>query len=159
MREHNVLQAKSSKLLKKDVFGHVRLETRSTGPVIIRDTSDAAPWLRWLARRLLHREATALAALHGMEGVPQVVRVTRGCLERSWIDGVPMQIGKPSQTRYFHEAAKLLRRIHAAGVVHNDLAKEPNLLVSPSGEPAIIDFQLARFAPARGRIFRIPRNC
>ena len=149
------MQAPSSKLLKKDLFGQVRLESRETGPVIVRDTADASPWLRWLARRLLAREARALAALTGLDGVPQIAAVNRQAIERSWIDGQPMQVGKPADTRYFRQAARLLRRLHQAGVVHNDLAKEPNLLVRDDGGPAIIDFQLAWHAPSRGRLFRL----
>ncbi|MBT8080709.1 MAG: serine/threonine protein kinase [Gammaproteobacteria bacterium] len=149
------MQAHSSKLLKKDLFGQVRLETRESGPVIVRDTVEAPSWTRWLARRLLAREARALAALTGVDGVPQIVAVNRDSLERSWIDGQPMQVGKPADLRYFHHAARLLRHMHRAGVVHNDLAKEPNLLVTVDGTPAMIDFQLAWYAPSRGRLFRL----
>jgi hypothetical protein len=39
--------------------------------------------------------------------------------------------------------------------VHNDLAKEPNLLVLEDGSPGLLDFQLAWFAPRRGRLFRL----
>jgi RIO-like serine/threonine protein kinase len=49
----------------------------------------------------------------------------------------------------------LLRQLHRAGVVHNDLAKEPNLLVLHDGSPAVIDFQLAAHSSGRGRLFRI----
>jgi serine/threonine protein kinase len=48
----------------------------------------------------------------------------------------------------------MLRGLHRAGVVHNDLAKEPNILVTEDHEPAFIDFQLAGFSQRRGRIFR-----
>jgi hypothetical protein len=45
--------------------------------------------------------------------------------------------------------------MHRCGVVHNDLAKEPNLLVTPAMTPAVVDFQLAMFRPSRGKLFRI----
>jgi hypothetical protein len=45
--------------------------------------------------------------------------------------------------------------MHAAGVVHNDLAKEPNWLVSDDGRPALVDFQLAARPRHRGRRFRM----
>ncbi|HZW59805.1 MAG TPA: hypothetical protein VFE85_05880, partial [Woeseiaceae bacterium] len=35
------------------------------------------------------------------------------------------------------------------------LAKEPNLLVSPHGHAAFIDFQLASYRPRRDRLFRL----
>ena len=50
---------------------------------------------------------------------------------------------------------RLLRQLHARGVVHNDLAKEPNILVLANGRPAFVDFQLAWYAPDRGRLFRV----
>ena len=48
-----------------------------------------------------------------------------------------------------------MRRMHAAGVLHNDLAKEPNWLVAPDGRPALVDFQLAMRPRFRGRLFRM----
>lgn len=150
------MQAADSKLLKKDVFGDVILRQGPAGGIIVRDIRNARPWARWLARRLLEREARALAALDGMPGVPQLVRVEAGLLERSWIDGAPMHEARPGQDRaYFRAAARLLRRLHRHGVVHNDLAKEPNWLVTAEQEPAIVDFQLAWHARDRGFLFRL----
>jgi hypothetical protein len=45
--------------------------------------------------------------------------------------------------------------MHARDLTHNDLAKETNWLVTPEGLPAVVDFQLARHAPRRGRLFRM----
>jgi len=45
--------------------------------------------------------------------------------------------------------------VHAAGILHNDLAKEPNWLVRPDGSPALVDFQLAMRPRHRGRLFRM----
>ena len=143
-----------SRLLKKDLFGEVRLETVSGEARIVRDASMARPWLRWLARWLMRREARTLAALDGVCGVPALVSAARDRLDRTYLAGSPMHVARPSEPAYFRAALSLLRRLHAASVVHNDLAKEPNLLVMPDGSPAFIDFQLAWHLPGRGKLFR-----
>ena len=141
--------------LKRDLFGDVALKTDESGAVIVRNTASARWWVRWLARYLLRREAKALAALDGIDGVPRLLHVNRDKLVRSYISGKPMHRARPDDIAWFNAAARLLRRLHCAGVSHNDLAKEPNLLVRDDGTPAIIDFQLAWHSPARGRLFRI----
>lgn len=62
--------------------------------------------------------------------------------------------GRPRDTEYFRAIARLSRRMHRSGVAHNDLAKEPNLLVRDDGSPAFVDFQLAWTTKRRGRLFR-----
>ncbi len=143
------------KLLKKDTFGEIRLELGEHSARIVRDTRSAPRWARWLARRLLAREANALAALSGLRGVPDLESADRDTLVRSYLRGSPLYAARPRNVRFYKEAAALLRRMHRAGVVHNDLAKEPNVLVTDRGEPAYIDFQLAWYAPRRGRLFRV----
>jgi len=143
-----------SKILKKDLFGEIRSLQRDGQGVVIRDCQPAAPGLRWLARGLMRREAAALAALSDMDGIATLIRVNRDQLVRSYLDGEPMQRYKPTDPAYFVAAAKLLRRMHRFGVVHNDLAKEPNMLVREDGTPAIIDFQLAWYSGNRGKLFR-----
>ena len=143
------------KLLKKDLFGEVRLETAAGRSQIVRDTATASAWARPLARWLMRREARVLAALEGLDGVPQLQHCDAVTLRRSFIDGEPMQIARPSDAAYFRKASQLLRALHRASVVHNDLAKEPNLLVTATGDPAFIDFQLASYMPRRGRLFRL----
>lgn len=149
------LQAAKSKLLKKDVFGQVSLMMGDAGPVITRDVSSSRWWLRWIARRLKSREASALLVLQDVANVPRLLESDRDTLRRSWLAGEPMQCSGPSDPRYFKSAGKLLRSLHRRGVAHNDLAKEPNWLVTPDGDPAIVDFQLAFHSPARSRLFRI----
>jgi RIO-like serine/threonine protein kinase len=149
------MQAANSKLLKKDVFGHVSLDMEGELPVVTRDLRSSRLWLRFLARHLMAREAAALAQLTGLAGVPRLIGYDRYTLKRSWLDGRPMHQSRPRDVRYFMAAAKLLRRLHRRNVAHNDLAKEPNWLVTPDGQPAIIDYQLALHAPTRGRLFRM----
>lgn len=143
------------RLLKKDLFGEVWLQSSRTEPSILRDTDAARWWLRWIARSLLKREATGLAALEGIDGVPVLIRYDKAQLTRSYVAGAPMHVGRPADKSYFVSAARLLRRLHGAGVVHNDLAKEPNLLVRDDGSAAFIDFQLAWHSIHKGRLFRI----
>lgn len=141
-------------LLKKDVFGQVSLRSGDGETVVVRNLRSAPWWARGLARRLMSREAKALAALAGVTGVPRLLSCGRDTLQRSYIEGLPMHQARPCDLAYFRRASRLLRRLHRAGVVHNDLAKEPNWLVTPGLEPAVIDFQLAWYAPRRGALFR-----
>ncbi len=144
-----------SQLLKKDLFGEIRKFSDAEESYIVRDSSVASAWLRWLARWLLRREARALAALGDIDGIPQLLRIERERLTRTYLPGLPLHRSKTRDPGYFKEAARLLRTLHRLGVVHNDLAKEPNLLVGEQEQPAFIDFQLAWFAPQRNRLFRV----
>jgi RIO-like serine/threonine protein kinase len=129
-------------VLKVDVFGTVA----RIGDTVVRNARDARRWARGLAYHLMAREHRALTRLSlgaGLENVPTVLDYERGVLTRSWIEGAPMQIARPRDPDYFRVAARLVRRLHAANVIHNDLAKETNWLVTPDGRPALVDFQLA----------------
>jgi RIO-like serine/threonine protein kinase len=143
------------KTLKRDLFGEIRLTSVGEEAVVVRSIRCAPWWTRWLARRLLLREARALAALDGIGGVPVLLEQRRNELQRSYIEGQPLHVARTRDAAYFSAAARLLRRLHRAGVCHNDLAKEPNLLVRDNGAPGIIDFQLAWYSRGRSRAFRI----
>jgi hypothetical protein len=142
-------------LLKSDLFGQMTLEQEHGRAVVIRDSRAARWWLSWLARRLCRREARALARLDGLPGTPRLLAVEAGRLRREWIEGRPMQVARPRNPDYFRDARRLIAALHRRGVAHNDLAKEPNWLVTPTGAPAVIDFQLAMVSARRGRVFRM----
>ncbi len=145
-----------SVLLKSDLFGHVVKVTRDDRTFIRRDIRSAPFWTRGIARWLMSREARALAAISDLERVPELLHNDRDTLERSFLDGQPMQLARPENAvAYFRDAKRLLRSLHRAGVVHNDLAKEPNLLVMPDGRAAFIDFQLAFCFRKRSGLFRL----
>jgi len=145
--------------LKRDLFGEVRRVCAQLDDRVVdcvqRDTTLAARGLRWLARRLAAREARALHALRRVSGVPRLVSWDGRRLVRSWLPGAPLQEAGSVDRAYFRKALGLLRRLHAAGLVHNDLAKEPNWLVTVDGGPALVDFQLAMRPRYRGRLFRM----
>jgi RIO-like serine/threonine protein kinase len=143
-------------VLKHDLFGTVLHRATPGGPGLVeRDTTTAARALGWLARRLAAREARAMQALRGLAHVPRLVHWDGRRLQRTWIAGVPLHRSAGVDRAYFRAALHLLRQLHAAGVVHNDLAKEPNWLVTPDGQPALVDFQLAMRPRHRGRLFRM----
>jgi RIO-like serine/threonine protein kinase len=140
-------------LLKSDIFGTI---TR-VGDTVLRDARVARPWARRLALHLMSREHRALSRLAlggGTSGVPRVLSLEAGLLARRWIEGSPMQLARPRDAEYFRAAARLVRRLHAANVIHNDLAKETNWLVTPDGRPALVDFQLAITLTKRGPLAR-----
>jgi RIO-like serine/threonine protein kinase len=139
--------------LKSDVFGTIA----RSDDTVIRDARPARRWARSLALHLMrreHRALTRLALQQGVAGVPRVLDLSPGVLTRSWIEGAPMQIARPRDAEYFRAASKLIRKLHAANVIHNDLAKETNWLVTPEGRPALVDFQLAMTLTRRGPIAR-----
>ncbi len=149
-----------AELLKADVFGRVERGycSDSSGKrieVVRRDPTAARWWAGILAHYLAKREAFALTALHGCPGVPRLLSQDSGGLVRSWQPGNPMQKVRPKDTSYFAQAFRLVVRMHRHGVTHNDLAKEPNWLVTPDGLPAVVDFQLATVTRRRTWWFRL----
>jgi predicted Ser/Thr protein kinase len=143
--------------LKSDALGTTRLVHAGAAAYVERDTRTARSSVRWLARRLAAREAAALAALAGVEHVPQLLAFDGAVVRRTFLPGLPLHDAPPPSRAYFVRALRLLRLLHRAGVAHNDLAKEANWLVAPGERCAIVDFQLATTiagSPARTAHFR-----
>jgi len=141
-------------LLKSDLFGSVWRNGERGREFVLRDTGKARWWLAWLGKRLCRREARALARLDGLTGTPRLIEENATGLRREWIEGRPMQVARPRNADYYRAARRLVSALHRRGVAHNDLAKETNWLVTPTGQPAIVDFQLALVSRRRGRLFR-----
>ena len=76
-------------------------------------------------------------------------------LIRSYIEGSSLKESRIKCQGYYTEAQRLIGRIHELGVVHNDLEKPENWLVTDKGLPAIVDFQIAFFLPKKGAIYRV----
>jgi len=77
-----------SRLLKKDLFGEIWQISAGEQLHIVRDASTASIYVRWLARRLMHREARVLAAMEAIDGVPQLISTEPERLTRSFLPGL-----------------------------------------------------------------------
>ncbi|TAI63337.1 serine/threonine protein kinase [Bradyrhizobium sp. Leo170] len=147
-------------LLKRDVFstverGRFRIETGETDAVLRR--LDLVPfWSFPLARHLFSRERRALSLARDLDVGPKLLWAGQRALVRGFIDGVALHLAKPhGDVAYFRSAKDALRRLHRAGICHNDLAKEQNWLVGRNGRAYLTDFQLAACFKRRSRLFRI----
>ena len=99
-----------------------------------------------ISRRAIcsRRERRALALARGLDVGPELLWAGRQALVRGFIDGVALHLAKPhGDVAYFRSAKQALRRLHRAGICHNDLAKEQNWLRGSDGRAYLTDFQLA----------------
>jgi predicted Ser/Thr protein kinase len=148
----------SRALLKRGRFGTVSRLALSKGGetaawLVERDTRTAAWGLRLVARRLAAREARILALLARVPDLPKLADWDGRCLRRSWLPGEPLATQTLDRS-YFREALRIVRRMHGVGIVHNDLARTKNWLVTSEGRPALIGLDRARRVRYRGRRFR-----
>jgi hypothetical protein len=147
-------------VLKRDVFSTVergRFVTPSGDRDAVLRRLDQVPW--WtqpLARHLFQRERRALAVAGPLGAGPPLLFANNQALVRGFIDGVALHVARPTgDRRYFVSAKAALRRLHRAGVTHNDLAKEQNWLRGTDGKAYVTDFQLAFVFRRRGKMFRL----
>jgi hypothetical protein len=157
-----VLSARWSEgvLLKRDVFstverGRFRKEDGEVDAVL-RRLDEVPRWSFLLARHLFARERKALTLAKGLDVGPELLWAGNRALVRGFIDGVALHLAKPrGNVAYFRSAKQAMRRLHRAGITHNDLAKEQNWLVGRDGRCYVTDFQLAACFSSRNRLFRI----
>src|SRR6201992_1116182 len=147
-------------LLKRDVFstverGRFHGDAGEVDAVLRR--LDQVPWWSFgIALHLFARERKALTLAKGLDVGPELLWAGRRALVRGFIDGVALHLAKPhGDVAYFRSAKAALRRLHRAGICHNDLAKEQNWLRGSDGQAYLTDFQLAACFRSRSRLFRI----
>ncbi|MGZ3293114.1 MAG: AMP-binding enzyme [Xanthobacteraceae bacterium] len=150
----------SGVVLKRDLLSTVergRFATPTGEAEAVLRRIDEVPWWSFiLARHLLGRERRALKAADKLGIAPPLLFTARRALVRGWIDGLPLHIAKPhGETGFFRSAKAALRKLHRAGICHNDLAKEQNWLRGRDGQAYLTDFQLAALFSRRTWLFRI----
>ncbi len=157
--------------LKSDSFGCVERLQEAGGRVLLRRNAGggALPGSRLVARYLMQRERRALEALAGLSATPVLVEdpeamatpsqngripARRDILLRHWVSAAPLHKAEFLAEDFFDHLDDLVKKLHEAGVCHNDLHKEQNILVGADGYPHLIDFQLASLHRRKGRLFR-----
>jgi serine/threonine protein kinase len=118
---------------------------------------DQVPWWSYpVARHLFARERKALTLARDLNVGPSLLWSGRRALVRGFIDGVALHLARPhGDPSYFRSAKAALRKLHRAGICHNDLAKEQNWLRGSDGNAYLTDFQLAACFTRRSPLFRI----
>src|SRR5215203_1409659 len=147
-------------LLKRDVFSTVERgrfrEDAGEVDAVLRRLDQVPPWSYPLARHLFARERHALMLARDLDVGPKLLWAGRQALVRGFIDGVALHLAKPhGDLAYFQSAKLALRKLHRAGICHNDLAKEQNWLRGKDGRAYLTDFQLAVCFRQRGKLFRV----
>jgi AMP-binding enzyme len=150
----------SGVVLKRDLLSSVergRFATPSGDVDAVLRRIDEVPWWSFaVARHLFARERRALEVAGALGIAPPLLFAGRRTLVRGWIDGLPLHIAKPQgDLGYFRSANAALRKLHRAGICHNDLAKEQNWLRGGDGHAYLTDFQLAVRFSGRSKLFRI----
>ena len=119
---------------------------------------DEVPWWSYgLALHLFSRERRALERGARPQCRPKTAvgrPAARWCAASStaWRCIWPSRM---AMLAYFRSAKQALRRLHRAGICHNDLAKEQNWLGGRDGRAYLTDFQLAACFKRRSRLFRV----
>ncbi|SLN68330.1 serine/threonine protein kinase [Roseovarius albus] len=143
---------------KRDIFSETisgTLEGVEDFPVVLRKLDGVPFYAKPIAWFLARKEIRGLKAVQGIEGAPVLVRVDKVGLLRSWTQGTPLQLAKPTDPAFYKDAKRLLREMRRAGVAHNDIAKPQNWLMTHDGRAAVIDFQLASVHRKNSKMLRV----
>ncbi len=127
---------------------------------VLKDQAGADKWFALLVGPILNwRETKALKHLHEVQYVPQLLHTpsTRSFLmsyhESEQISH--LQHISPDWPVFFERLESAIQAVHRAGVAHNDLRNPSNTLVTPQGEPVLVDL-VACFC--RGRAWNWPNH-
>jgi hypothetical protein len=147
-------------VLKRDMLSTVErgrfVTPQGEVEAVLRRIDTVPLWARPLARHLFAREREALNQAGPLGIAPPLLFAGRQLLVRGFIDGIALHLAKPyGDLAFFRSAKAALRKLHRAGICHNDLNKEQNWLRGPDGRASLTDFQLAMRFKRRSKLFRI----
>jgi predicted Ser/Thr protein kinase len=123
----------------KPDLNKVEVEGRT---LMVKDVRRKSFPLRWsLGLWLIHKEWKIYSRLKGLEGIPMPIkRIDRLAFAMEYVQGRPVERGESLPDTFFNDLERILKELHARGVVHMDLRHKGNILVSERGKPILIDF-------------------
>ncbi len=99
---------------------------------------------------LATREAAALRRAEGIPNIPKLYGLARPwILVMQYVESRQVtELDEADRERlldqgFFDQLTALIAQLHGRGVAHGDLEKLENILISPGGEPAVVDFAAA----------------
>lgn len=153
LRKYAVASYRSGGGTRPDVL----LLKRDGERAVLKDHNRADRWFgKWVGPLLARREARALARLHGVHGIPRLLRrVGRRALLLEYVPARPVTKVTPGDqgADFFVRFQRLVAAMHARGVAHNDLRSHGNILLGDDGDPYFVDFVACAFAGARWNPF------
>ena len=118
-------------------------------PLIVKDVRYAAPLYRYtIGQFLLARELRIYRHIRSLSFIaPLVARIDRDAAAWERIDAQPVNSVPPPlvDERFAARLEECVRALHRAGVVHLDLRHLKNILMTPAGDPILIDFESALY--------------
>lgn len=104
---------------------------------------------------MLRREHAVYAQVAGIQGIPRCYGLQDdGSLVLEYLPGEAYRETVPAlrahRERFFRELRDQILALHAAGVAHADLKRRGNILISPDGDPILLDFGSAVLRKPRG---------
>ncbi len=126
--EVRLIELEGRRIVVKDYAGSATLSKRLVGAFLVR------------------REAAALRRAEGMRNIPRVLARLGACaLMEEYIPSEQItNLDEPELDReFFKRLTEMVRELHRRGVAHGDLEKLDNILITPEGEPALVDFAAA----------------
>lgn len=122
----------------------VRLDTYRGEKALIKSVPHPdMPILRTVERWLIQREGRALRTLQDLEGVPNYLGSPDSySIAMEYCPGTLLSEVDEDRVglSYIQSLESLVSKIHERGIVHSDLKKKDNLLITDQNEPVIIDF-------------------
>jgi serine/threonine protein kinase len=115
----------------------------ASGYLIVKEAM-GLPGIRALRRKMIRREYEVYRRLEGLPGIPECYGLMdEDHLMLEFIDGHSLRLSMdelPDRDAFFSQLLQILLAAHGVGIAHSDMKRKDNILVTPAGEPRLVDF-------------------